>query len=126
MPFMLAQKYAKPWAYMTGYNRVNGTHCSENNFILKKVLREEWGSDAMVMSDWFGTYGVSEPINAGTDLEMPGTNKFRTLEQVGRNLQAFKVTVRTIKERARKVLELVQKAAKGAPEVRHLRTMIEI
>ena len=70
------------------------------------------------MSDWFGTYGVDGAINAGCDLEMPGTNKWRTLEYVGRCLQAKKVTVRTIKERAKNVLELVQKCAKGAPEVR--------
>jgi beta-glucosidase len=69
------------------------------------------------MSDWFGTYGVDGAINAGCDLEMPGTNKWRTLEYVGRCLQAKKVTVRTIKERAKNVLELVQKCAKGAPEV---------
>ncbi|KAF6758454.1 beta-glucosidase [Ephemerocybe angulata] len=67
--------------------------------------------------DWFGTYGVDQGINAGLDLEMPGTNKWRTLEHVGRCLQAKKVTVRTIKERAKKVLELVQRCAKGAPEV---------
>jgi beta-glucosidase len=49
---------------------------------------------------------------------MPGANKWRTLEQVMRCITANKLTVRTIKERARKVLELVQKCAKGAPEVR--------
>ena len=49
---------------------------------------------------------------------MPGINKWRTLDHVNRNLQSRKVTVRTIKERARRVLELVKKAAAGAPEVR--------
>ncbi|KAJ2929628.1 hypothetical protein H1R20_g7478, partial [Candolleomyces eurysporus] len=117
MPFMLAQKYAQPWSYMTGYNRVNGTHCSENPTLLRNILRNEWGFNGMVMSDWFGTYGVDGAINAGCDLEMPGTNKWRTLEYVGRCLQAKKVTVRMIKERAKNVLELVQKCAKGAPEI---------
>ncbi|KAF6758389.1 beta-glucosidase [Ephemerocybe angulata] len=117
MPFMLAQKYADPWAYMTSYNRLNGVHCSENPLLLRNILRNEWKFNGMVMSDWFGTYGVDQGINAGLDLEMPGTNKWRTLEHVGRCLQAKKVTVRTIKERAKKVLELVQRCAKGAPEV---------
>ncbi|KAJ3505186.1 hypothetical protein NMY22_g17672 [Coprinellus aureogranulatus] len=117
MPFMLAQKYANPWAYMTAYNKLNGTHCSENPTLLRDILRKEWGYNGMVMSDWFGTYDVASGINAGLDLEMPGTNKWRTLEYVGRCLQAKKITVRTIKERAKKVLELVQKCAHGAPEI---------
>ena len=69
------------------------------------------------MSDWFGVYSVDTSLNAGLDLEMPGVNKWRSLELVGRSLAARKVTVRTIKERARKVLELAKKAAQGAPEV---------
>ncbi|KAF8577032.1 glycoside hydrolase family 3 protein [Ramaria rubella] len=117
MPFMLAQKFAQPWAYMTGYNRLNGTHCSEHPTLLKGILRGEWGSDALVMSDWFGVYGVSESINAGTDLEMPGTDKWRTLDHTIRTVVARKLLFRTIKERATKVLELVQKCAEGAPEV---------
>ncbi|THH14189.1 hypothetical protein EW146_g6124 [Bondarzewia mesenterica] len=117
MPFMLAQKLAKPWSVMTAYNRVNGTHASENLHLLNDVLRKEWGFDGLIMSDWFGVYSVDHAINAGLDLEMPGTNKWRTLELVKRSIAARKVTIRTIKERARKVLELVQRCAKETPEV---------
>lgn len=99
------------------YNRVNGIHMGENP-ILKEVLREEWKSDAMVMSDWFGTYSLSESINAGSDLEMPGVGKWRTRELMMRALRSKKITERTVRERARKVLGLVQKCARGAPEVR--------
>ncbi|KAH9857422.1 beta-glucosidase [Lenzites betulinus] len=117
MPFMLAEKYAKPWCYMTAYNRVNGTHVSENKHIIQDVLRKEWGSDAAIMSDWFGIYSVDHSVNAGLDLEMPGTNKWRTLDLMNRSIQSRKITKRTVKERARKVLELVQRCAKGAPEI---------
>ncbi|KAG2021328.1 cellulose-binding beta-glucosidase [Coprinopsis cinerea AmutBmut pab1-1] len=117
MPFMLAQKLAQPWSYMTAYNRVNGTHVSESPYFLKDILRDEWKSDALVMSDWFGTYSVAHALNAGLDLEMPGINKWRTLEKVNRSIQARKVTPRTIKERARTVLELVKKCAAGAGEL---------
>ncbi|KAJ7779235.1 beta-glucosidase [Mycena metata] len=117
MPFMLAQKFAQPWSYMTAYNRLNGTHLSENPDILQKILRDEWKFEGMVMSDWFGVYSVDLSIKAGLDLEMPGTNKWRSLDLVNRSIQSRKLTTRLIKQRATKVLELVQKCAIGAPEV---------
>ncbi|KAF9047159.1 glycoside hydrolase family 3 protein [Hymenopellis radicata] len=117
MPFMLTEKYAKPWSYMTAYNRVNGTHASENPLLLKKILREEWGFKGMVMSDWFGIYSIDLSINAGLDLEMPGVLKWRTLDLMNRSITSRKLTVRTIKERARNVLQLVQRCAKECPEV---------
>ncbi|TFY77060.1 hypothetical protein EWM64_g6952 [Hericium alpestre] len=117
MPFMLAQKYAQPWSVMTAYNRVNGPHASENKHLLIDILRNEWGFQGMTMSDWFGLYSIDHSLNAGLDLEMPGANKWRTIELVNRAIAARKVTTRTLKERARKVLELVQRCAKEAPEV---------
>ena len=65
----------------------------------------------------FGTYNVDRALNAGLDLEMPGAKKWRTLDYVNRSIEARKVTVATIKQRAKKVLELVQKCAQRAPEV---------
>jgi beta-glucosidase len=65
----------------------------------------------------FGTYSVDRAINAGLDLEMPGVNKRRTFEQVETCITEKKVAVSTVKERAKKVLELVQKCAKEGPEV---------
>lgn len=62
-------------------------------------------------------YSVDHSINAGLDLEMPGTNKWRSIDLVTRSIGSRKITQRTLKERARKVLELVQKCAKEAPEV---------
>lgn len=117
MPFMIAEKYAKPWSFMTAYNRVNGTHVSENPKIIQDILHKEWGSDAMVMSDWFGVYSIDHAINAGLDLEMPGTNKWRTLDLMNRSIQSRKITKRTVKERAAKVLELVQRCAQVCPEI---------
>ncbi|KAG8943853.1 hypothetical protein FRC04_002476 [Tulasnella sp. 424] len=116
-PFMLAEKLAKPLSYMTSYNKLNGTHCSENTNLLQSILRGEWKSEAMVMSDWFGVYGLAPSINAGVDLEMPGDNKWRTDEKVQRCISAKKITVRTIKERAASVLNLVKHLSKTNAEV---------
>jgi beta-glucosidase len=52
MPFQIAQREAKPMAYMTAYNRVNGKHVSENPKLMHDILRKEWGFDGMIMSDW--------------------------------------------------------------------------
>ena len=73
------------------------------------------------MSDWFGVYSVDLSLKAGLSLEMPGTNKWRTLDLVNRSIQARKLTTRDIRACARQVLEFVQKCAQGAPEVRFLR-----
>lgn len=72
------------------------------------------------MSDWFGVYSISDSINAGLDLEMPGINKFRGSHQMSWSIHARKMTLKTVKDRARKVLDLVQRAANGAPEVSNM------
>ncbi|EJD35757.1 beta-glucosidase [Auricularia subglabra TFB-10046 SS5] len=117
MPFMIAQRDAKPWAVMTSYNRVNGTHASENPELLHEILRGEWGYEGLVMSDWFGVYSVDHSIKAGVDLEMPGVRNWRTSNLIERTLTAHKITVADIKERARQVLETVQKVSKLIPDV---------
>ncbi|KZT51279.1 glycoside hydrolase family 3 protein [Calocera cornea HHB12733] len=116
-PFMLAQKLAQPWSYMTSYNRINGTHCSEHPWLLGTLLREEWGFDGLVMSDWRGTYGVPEAYHAGLDLEMPGTDGWRTASKVLRSIEAKKLSLPVVRARARAVLQLVQRCAAGAPEI---------
>lgn len=52
MPFMIAQRDAKPACFMTSYNKVNGTHVSEDYRLIHDILRGEWGFDGLVMSDW--------------------------------------------------------------------------
>ncbi|KIY64591.1 glycoside hydrolase family 3 protein [Cylindrobasidium torrendii FP15055 ss-10] len=116
-PFMLAQKLAKPWAYMTSYGRIDGVHVSENPAILQDILRKEWGFDGIIMSDWYGTYSVDAAINAGLDLEMPGPPRWRTHVLVSHVLTAQKLLPRTLDARVANMLEFIQRQAKRNPDV---------
>ena len=71
-PFEAAVREAGVWAVMTAYNKVNGVWCGEQPDLIGRVLRGKWGSDALVMSDWFGTHSTGDAAVAGLELEMPG------------------------------------------------------
>jgi beta-glucosidase len=75
--FRAAVQEAGAWAVMNAYNKVNGTYCAENAFLLTDVLRKRWGFEGFVISDWGSTYSTAATINAGMDLEMPGGEPMR-------------------------------------------------
>ncbi|KIX02398.1 uncharacterized protein Z518_08339 [Rhinocladiella mackenziei CBS 650.93] len=109
MPFMIAQRDSKPDCFMTAYNKVNGTHASENPRLIKDVLRGEWGFDGLVMSDWHS-------VKAGLDLEMPGPTYIRG-KLVNRALGCGKLGVPDVDDRVREVLKLIKKVEPlGIPE----------
>ncbi len=65
-------KKAKPTSLMCAYNQINGTYCSENKWLLTDVLRDEWGFDGVVMTDWGAMHDRVASLKAGLDIEMPG------------------------------------------------------
>ncbi len=69
--FEIAVKTSSPSAVMTAYNRLNGVFCNQNEWLLKTVLRGEWGHTGITVSDWGGTYDRVAAIKTGADLEMP-------------------------------------------------------
>ena len=68
-----AVKKAKPWTVMCSYNKINGTYAAQNHQYLTETLREKWGFDGYVMSDWGAVNNRVEDLKAGLDLEMPSS-----------------------------------------------------
>lgn len=111
-PFQIAQRDSRPATYMTAYNKVNGTHVSENTVILNDILRQEWGFDGLVMSDWFGTYSTAEAVLAGLDIEMPGPTRWRSTI-LSHSVNSGKVPERSVDDRARAVLKLINRCTRS-------------
>ncbi|WP_112610604.1 glycoside hydrolase family 3 C-terminal domain-containing protein (plasmid) [Rhizobium sp. WW22] len=107
-PFEQAVKKAGVMAVMSSYNRLNGTYTSEHPWLLTKVLREEWGFDGIVMSDWFGSHSTAATVNAGLDLEMPGPTRDRG-EKLVAAVANGEVKPETVREAARRILTLLER-----------------
>ncbi len=83
LPFEYAIKRGGAWGIMSAYNRLNGTFCSHNEWLLSTVARNQWGFDGFVVSDWFATRSTAASAKAGLSLEMPGSGFW-----YGANLEA--------------------------------------
>ncbi len=80
-------RQSKPWAVMAAYNKLNGESCSQNKRLLTDILRDEWGFDGAIISDWGASYDMAKSYSAGMDLEMPDGGKFherKTLQALER------------------------------------------
>ncbi|PSN70286.1 beta-glucosidase J [Corynespora cassiicola Philippines] len=114
-PFELAIELGQPGAVMTAYNKVNGTHVTESVDLLRDLLRGEWKYQGLVMSDWFGMYGIRGAVEAGVDLEMPGPGQWRG-KQLAHAVAARKIDIEVVDDRVRAVLNLVKRATAAGIE----------
>ncbi|TVQ97559.1 MAG: beta-glucosidase [Spirochaetaceae bacterium] len=114
-PFRIALETANPWTLMSSYNRINGVHASEHDALLRQILKEQWGYDGLVMSDWYGTYSERVPYGA-LDLEMPGPARWMDPEKVLRALADGAVDVAAIDDKVRRLLRLIERVGGGYVE----------
>jgi len=107
-PFRIAVEEAKPWSIMSSYNRVNGTWASENSYLLKDILKGEWGFDGMVISDWMGTYSPNV-ATGGLDYEMPGPARWMHPDVVRKEMEAGNVTEEEIDDKVMRILRTLER-----------------
>jgi beta-glucosidase len=108
LPFERAVKEAGVMAVMTGYNRVHGSFMADHRRLVNDVLREEWGFNGMVISDWGAEHDTVQSVLAGCDLEMPGPTRERGAKLVDAVRQGH-LTADAVRVCARRVLQLADR-----------------
>ena len=106
--FEIAVREGKPWCIMSSYNLLNGVYTGESHVLLSRLLREEWGYDGIVMTDWCTTTTIARELWAGNDVKMPMYIKDEYEAALYANL--YNSMPRAIVERsARRVLDMIMK-----------------
>lgn len=103
-PFEMAVREADAWGLMAAYNKVNGRWCSENEQLLTTILRQQWGFQGMVISDWGGVHSTVDAVTAGMNVEMPGSRFMG--QALLDSVRAGKVSEDVINQRVREILRV--------------------
>jgi beta-glucosidase len=111
--FETAVKKSQPWTVMCAYNKINGTYCSENHKLLEDILKDEWGFEGFVVSDWGAVHDRVAALKGGVDLEMPGPREQR-VKAVIEAVRSGALNESLLNESVRRILGIVFKAAKTA------------
>jgi beta-glucosidase len=109
--FETAVKKAQPWTVMCAYNKLNGTYCSEHHELLVDILKNEWGFEGLVVSDWGAVHDRVKALQGGLDLEMPGPRE-RRVRAVVAAVRSGELDEAVLNESVRRILNIVFKAAK--------------
>jgi beta-glucosidase len=107
--FEKAVKQAQPWTVMCSYNKVNGTFASEHYHLLTEILKNEWGFEGLVVSDWGAVRDRVAGLKGGLDLEMPGPQD-RRVKAVVEAVRSGKLDEAILDESVRRILNIVFKA----------------
>ena len=103
-------KESQPWTIMTSYNKINGTYAPENKRLVTEILKNEWGFEGVVMTDWYGGQSATAIINAGNDLIEPGTkNDWNELKDSAAD---GSLPISNIDASVKRILKLILKSKK--------------
>ena len=106
--FEIAIKESKPWTVMTSYNYINGTYASESKDLVTTILRDEWGYEGTVMTDWFGGKDGAKQMWAGNDMLQPGKNE--QFDSIISGVKSGKLDIADLDRNVKRVLNLVEKS----------------
>ncbi|MBV8390890.1 MAG: glycoside hydrolase family 3 C-terminal domain-containing protein [Mucilaginibacter sp.] len=105
------------WTIMSAYNKLRGVYCSENDYLLNKILRDEWKFKGIVISDWGGTHSTVNAANNGLDIEMgsrPPYNTYHFADKLLDSVKAGKVSEKVIDDKVRRVLWVIYHTSMAA------------
>lgn len=107
--FEAAVKIGNVGTVMSAYNSINGVPCAHNHWLLTHVLKDEWGFDGQVVSDWGGAYDQVKALNAGNDLDMPGP---RSKEKVYEAVENGTISMERLDDAVTRMLKVILKTPK--------------
>lgn len=114
-PFEIVIRKARPWTVMSSYNKLYGKYTSQSEWLLTKILREEWGFEGFVMTDWFAGDDAVKQIEAGNDLIMPGrsfqyfANRGSEVAEIRRAIEGGELSLDVLEERIKAILKVLIK-----------------
>ena len=106
--FEIAIKESKPWTVMTSYNYINGTYASESKDLVTTILRDEWGYEGTVMTDWFGGKDGAVQMWAGNDMLQPG--KAEQFDSIVTGVKSGKLDEADLDRNVQRILNLIEKS----------------
>ena len=106
--FEIAIKESKPWTVMTSYNYINGIYSSESKDLVETILRDEWGYEGTVMTDWFGGKDGAKQMWAGNDMLQPG--KAEQFDSIVAGVKSGKLAEADLDRSVQRTLNLVEKS----------------
>ena len=109
LPFEIAVKKAQPWTVMNSYNRLNGTYAAENKWLLTDVLRDDWGYEGVVITDWGAENERVPGLIAGQEIEMPTSTGIGT-KLIVDAVNNGELDVAVLDAAVDKIIELTKKA----------------
>ena len=113
--FEAAVKKAKPWTVMCAYNKLNGTFCSEHHELLTDILKNEWGFEGFVVSDWGAVHNRVNSLKGGLDLEMPGPHE-RSVKSVVQAVRSGECDINLLDDSIQRILNIAFKAQENAAD----------
>lgn len=106
--FQIIIEKSNPWSIMSAYNKVNGKYCSENEHLLKDILRDEWKYDGIVISDWGAENDRVEGIKATHELEMPG-GRGNGSEEIIQAVKTGRLSEKDLDEAVDRIIEIAKR-----------------